>query len=219
MKRFYNHFISRGDLCFDIGANQGDYATMFLELGAARVVALEPVEEVFQHLTTRLMPGEKFVAVKAAVSSASGAQELFVGDLPELSSFHQEYKSLYEQQSTTLKFTGRMVQCVTLDQLIAEHGTPGFCKIDTEGHETAVLAGLTKQIPVLSFEFLYPFKEKALECIASIERISPHAVFNYTLFEFFELENSSWMDASTFSNHLKNLPAAYWTGEIFCRML
>lgn len=34
-------FIKKNDLCFDIGANEGDQTSLFLELGA-KVVSVEP---------------------------------------------------------------------------------------------------------------------------------------------------------------------------------
>ena len=40
MKSFYSHFIGKGDLCFDVGANLGNRAEVFLALGAT-VVAIE----------------------------------------------------------------------------------------------------------------------------------------------------------------------------------
>ena len=39
--QFYSPFIQRGDLCFDVGANEGFKTKSFLMLGA-KVVAIEP---------------------------------------------------------------------------------------------------------------------------------------------------------------------------------
>jgi hypothetical protein len=39
---FYSHLIPKGSLCFDIGANVGDYTELLLPAGARRVVAVEP---------------------------------------------------------------------------------------------------------------------------------------------------------------------------------
>ncbi|HRD74434.1 MAG TPA: FkbM family methyltransferase, partial [Hyphomicrobiaceae bacterium] len=57
------------------------------------------------------------------------------------------------------------VPATTLDELIARHGTPAFTKIDVEGFEASVLAGLTRALPALSFEFTTIQRDVALACL------------------------------------------------------
>jgi hypothetical protein len=47
---FYSQWISRGDLCIDVGANVGNRTSVFLTLGAS-VVAIEPLEKCQQILS------------------------------------------------------------------------------------------------------------------------------------------------------------------------
>ena len=57
------------------------------------------------------------------------------------------------------------VPCTTLDALVAEHGTPAFAKIDVEGFEDTVLAGLSRPLPKLSFEFTTIQRDVAQRCL------------------------------------------------------
>jgi 16S rRNA A1518/A1519 N6-dimethyltransferase RsmA/KsgA/DIM1 with predicted DNA glycosylase/AP lyase activity len=49
---FYQSFINKGDLCFDVGANIGQKSEALLSIGA-RVVAIEPNPKVLPELEAR----------------------------------------------------------------------------------------------------------------------------------------------------------------------
>jgi Methyltransferase FkbM domain len=63
------------------------------------------------------------------------------------------------------------VAVATLDDLIAAHGEPAFCKIDVEGFEVDVLAGLTRPVRALSFEYLPPAHDAALAALDLVARL------------------------------------------------
>jgi FkbM family methyltransferase len=217
MLRFYSQFIKPGSLCFDIGANIGNYSRTFLDLEAS-VIAIEPVDETFQILRHHFSTTDRITFVKAAVSEVTGTSEIHKGDFLELSTLDENFIVFNKTQSNDISIRKQSVDLVTLDELIKTYSTPGFCKIDVEGHELEVLNGLTSIIPVISFEFLFPFKKKSLDCIKRIGELSPLAVFNYSLFEFFELENDDWLDSESFSLLIQELSSSHWTGDIFCKL-
>jgi FkbM family methyltransferase len=66
------------------------------------------------------------------------------------------------------------VPATTLDALIARYGRPAFAKIDVEGVEDVVLAGLSLPLPALSFEFTTIQREVALKCLDRLNQLGAY---------------------------------------------
>ena len=62
LKRFYGQFVKEGDLCFDIGAHNGNRTSTWLSLGA-RVVAIEPQPRFFQYLQDKFNSHENYTGL------------------------------------------------------------------------------------------------------------------------------------------------------------
>lgn len=146
----YKPYVKPGDLVFDIGANRGDKTAIFLDHGA-RVVAVEPDAEVAAALSARFAGSTRCHIVEAGVGAQVGAQEFQVSPHSTRSTFAADRMRTLEDG---VEYgAGPVVRITTLDELIAAHGVPKFCKIDVEGYEPEVFRGLTQPVPVLSFEF------------------------------------------------------------------
>jgi len=110
------------------------------------------------------------------------------------------------------------VPVTTLDTLIADHGTPDFVKIDVEGHEPAVLAGLSTPLPLLSFEITTIQKEAGQACIDRLAALGDYS-YNLSLGEEHALQHSTWLSADAMRATLTALPHAANSGDIYARRM
>ena len=144
MHRLFGEFVKPGNLVFDVGANRGEYAEMFANLGA-HVVAIEPNSELTQLIIKRV-PGA--TVVQAAVGAAVGVADLFVGGGDGDSTLSDKYANVLRE---THDLRSVKVDVTTMDELASTYGQPDFVKIDVEGYEPDVLAGMSFKPQSLSF--------------------------------------------------------------------
>ena len=168
MLEFYAQFVSSGDLVFDVGANVGNRVNIFLKL-EAEVVAIEPQDECIDLLKSLFGESEKLTIVQGVLGSSVGEAELMVSSANTLSTLSEEWVESVKSSGRFSKFSWdsrKSVSMTTLDQLIQHHGSPALIKIDVEGFEHEVVAGLSEPVRNVSLEF-------TPECIGSTLIVHP----------------------------------------------
>jgi FkbM family methyltransferase len=215
----------KGNLIFDIGANQGYKTDIFLRLGAS-VVAVDPDEESQESLRQRFLKYRltpKRVDIEGkAVSDAISIKTMWI-DAPGSAKntlnpkWVETLRTDPKRFGQRLEFAGvKQVETVTLEKLMATHGIPFFIKIDVEGHEPSVLRGLNRPVPYLSVEVNLPeFKLEGLQCIKILHEIAADGQFNYAVDCERGLMLESWMRPREFAQVIERCEAP--SIEVFWR--
>jgi FkbM family methyltransferase len=216
-QRFYQQFISKGDLCFDVGANMGSRTETFSKLGA-KVIAIEPTQNCCQILRDKFGTNPNVNLLQIALGAEIGKGTLHLANYHEVSTLSTLFIEQYSNQEKHPILWDKTVQVPlsTLDQLIQEYGLPKFCKIDVEGYETEVLKGLSQPIPYLSFEYNDRLKNKALECLQILSKF-PGLSYNFSSYESMQLSLSAWENQTDFYQYLQDLSSDLLTGDIYVR--
>jgi len=223
--RFYSQFVSKDDLCFDIGANIGSRTGAFLKIGAT-VVAVEPQDICMQKLLSKYRSNNKVFLVHKALGAKEGNGDLILSSSHTVSSMSKEWIDCVKDSDMFFTSTSAFhwdktvsVPITTLDKLIEKYGKPTFCKIDVEGFEYQVIKGLSKPIEMISFEFT-PTTEFISLAIKSIKYLSTigKVKFNYSYGESMTFASSKWVDAGKICNILLSIPRkTAFSGDIYAR--
>ncbi len=222
LRRLYRPFLSEGALVFDIGAHLGDRTRAFSNLGA-RVVSLEPQPHLFRWLR-RLVGARPGVVLRPeAVGQHAGDATLAVSlrtpTVSTLSSHWQTGLGNYNPSFRTVSWEDFVrVRVVTLDQLIAEHGMPDFCKIDVEGFEAEVIAGLSEPLPALSLEFVNGALDIARQAVLRLTSLGTYE-FNAVQGERRHFLFPDWLSAPALLAWLNEGADALPSGDIYARLV
>ena len=220
MDRLYARFVRRGDLVFDIGAHLGDRVASFRRLGA-RVVAVEPQPAMVKVLKLFYGRGAEVAIETQAVGRNVGTTSMMINvDNPTVSSASLDFIDAareapgWEKQRWTRSVS---VPVTTLDELIDKHGVPAFIKIDVEGFEAEVLAGLTHVVNALSFEFTTIQRDVALACVERCIAMG-YTRFNAALGESQNFVNADWVGGEEIARWLTGLPYAANSGDVYAAL-
>jgi FkbM family methyltransferase len=199
----------------DLTLTRGYKTDIFLRLGA-RVLAVDPdalnqavLTEGFLKYRWRRRPVH---VVGKAVSDRNAHATMWV-DAPGSAKNTLDPRWVAALRVDETRFGHRLdfadrsiVETTTVEDLIRQFGVPFFIKIDVEGHELAVLRGLSQPIPYLSFEVNIPeFATDGLLCIDRLEVISANGRFNYARDCQTDLILEDWMPHQEFTEEFKRI--------------
>jgi FkbM family methyltransferase len=147
-------------VAFDVGAHHGETSLKLLDaFPDAQIHSFEPIPDSFAILR-RVTAATAARAINAAVSDSSGVLKIARGEASYQSGVYATGESIE-------------VPSLTVDEYADAQGIDrlGLLKIDTEGHEEAVLRGARKRLEAGAIEFI------VCECEFTPRPDEPHAQF------------------------------------------
>ncbi len=141
-------------LCFDIGANIGDYSKLLLENTKASVISFEPLPVVFKMLSVNLSNfSDRVVLVNSGVGAKSETRSIYFNENNTLlASFSEEVGQVNYVSNTD----SVMTNIVSIDDYCRDNNIYeiDFLKIDVEGFEKEVFDGAKEAFKVIQPKFI-----------------------------------------------------------------
>jgi FkbM family methyltransferase len=188
------------------------------------VIALEPQPDFARMLRLLFGRNARIEVVEAAVTGADGDAVMSVSErTPTVSTTAGAWQEARAREPGFggVEWNRRVrVRTVTADALIAQYGRPAFIKIDVEGGEPAVLAGLTIPVPSLSFEYLPGAIDEVRACVDRLSALAGNDryQFNWSVGESYELASPAWLDADALLAALASLGPTARSGDVYARL-
>jgi FkbM family methyltransferase len=213
LQSFVAHLDNR--TIIDVGAERGSFAAQMIEGGASEIHLLEPEPENAQELRGRFQSVSKVTVHEYAVSNADGPLELQRSQSPTGEPVTYGHTLLARPDTEEIVWRDTVeVQGRSLASLVAGGELParvGILKIDTEGHDFAVVEGMGDlDCDVVMVEHWSNLPNSLGQCPwTGAEMVSALVARGFTHYAFVvhrgEFVVLQWEDATVQDGHMGNI--------------
>ena len=184
-------------------------------------MAVEP-QPRFADWLERTLGRHGVIVERCGLDAKPGRAELQVSRAhPTVSTLNRDWPSELGERNAS--FAGvawdrrEAIEVTTLDRLIERHGRPDFCKIDVEGFEDRVLAGLGQPLPALSVEFVQGALDVAVRCVERLEALGDYE-FNAVAGEQRRFQWPGWVRPRDVREWLDAGAGGIPSGDLYARL-
>lgn len=162
----------------DVGANRGDAVANGLLMGFDKVVAIEPAHKVYRELVIRYLHDPQVIPLKLALSDTCDERVEFYECVEDgLSTIEKKWLTDPAMPYNGKEFRTVQATTCTLDHIIDLYGNPELVKIDVEGAESKVLAGLTKKPEKLCLEWTIQTLDEHVEQLRRLRDVNGYTEY------------------------------------------
>ena len=219
LRRLYRSFVHRGDLVFDVGAHAGNHARALHAIGC-RVIAIEPQPDFARILRLLFGRSADVTILEAAVSDRGGRATLSISErtptVTSLASDWRDARTADEDFARVRWNRSAEIQVTTIDALIKTYGEPAFVKLDVEGSEPAALAGLTRPVPAVAFEYLPRALDRVALCVDRLNQLDRY-LYNWSPGESYRLASPEWLEGRALLDALNRPESQRRSGDVYAR--
>lgn len=221
LRHLYRGLVRPGDLVFDVGAHAGNHVRALVSLGC-RVVAVEPQPDFARLLTLLFGRSAAVTIVETAVSDREGRGTLSISErTPTVTSLAADWRDARAGDADFAQVRWNRaadIDVTTLDALIGRFGSPSFLKLDVEGSESAALAGLSRPVPAVAFEYLPRALDSVAACVHRLAQLDRY-VYNWSRGESYRLVGKEWMDGPALLDSLRSPEGQRRSGDVYARRM
>lgn len=206
--QLFGQFVKEGDLVFDIGANRGGMTYVFRRQLGCKVVAVEPLHKIspdrVKEFAWQFKDDPDVTLVPLAVAPTPTV-ELQMPNLMKhwiITSASQRWRTKSAHSHLYRSVVKKVVEAVTLDDLVRTFGEPRFIKVDVEGYGAEVISTLTTPVYSLNMEFHWDWlwnNHQAMKHLATIGEYE----YNYALDNRGDLMMPEWWNGTELIKYLK----------------
>jgi FkbM family methyltransferase len=219
LRRLYRSFVHRGDLVFDVGAHAGNHVRALRAIGC-RVIAIEPQPDFARILRLLYGRSDDVTILEAAVSDRAGRATLSISErTPTVTSLAADWRDARTADEDFARVRWNRsaeIDVTTIDALVQMYGEPAFVKLDVEGSEPAALAGLTRPVPAIAFEYLPRALERVALCVDRLEKLG-HYLYNWSPGESYRFDSRGWLEGRALLDALSRPDAQRRSGDVYAR--